>query len=299
MLHFRPSVILGLLAALLLWGCQLPGRQGAVSRSLATCRQLSQQGIAALERGHQEEAETLLASAVDACPVDPEARRHYAEALWGGGEAEEAIAQLEEACRLAGDDATLRVRLAEMHLHGGQLVEARQTAEQALDLDPKLPGAWAIQGRVMGATGQPEEALANFHRALSFAPQDQQILLEIANLYCHLNWPQRALATLQSLAEGCSPGDEPQEVLWLTGRAYTALGRYEEAVESLSAAAERGEPTPELLCQLAEAQLSCGRPAEAEAAARRALAMQPQNAASRQLLDRLLLARRSQEPIRR
>jgi tetratricopeptide (TPR) repeat protein len=284
------------LLAVLLAGCRVPGREGPVSRSLATCRQWSQQGVAALERQHVQEAKTLLAKAVAACPIDPEARRHYAEALWRGGARPEAIAQLEEACRLASEDTMMRVRLAEMYLLVGQLEPAGQSAQQALDLDPKLPAAWAIRGRVMLAGGQPQDALADFHRALGYAPQDRQILLEVAELYRRLSWPQRALATLHSLADTYSPGEEPQEVLYLTGLAYTALGRYEDAVERLSAAAVRGAPTAEILGRLAEAELLAGRPAEAEAAARRALALQPQHAPSLQLLDRLRVGRQPQAP---
>ncbi len=236
MRYFVPCLIVGLLPALLLSGCRLPGREGPVPKSLATCRQLSQQGIAAAERGQQKQAESLLKQAVEVCPVDPEARRHYAEALWRRGARREAIAQLEEAGRLAGQDVTLLVRLAEMHLALGQRQLARQTAEQAIDLDPELSSAWAIRGRVTHAEGQARQALADFHRALGYAPDNRQVLLEIAELYRELNQPQRALATLHSLADTYSPGEEPQEVLHLMGLAYAALGRHEDAVATRVAA---------------------------------------------------------------
>lgn len=277
----------------------MPGGEGPISRSLATCRQLSQQGIAALERGQPERAETLLAKAVDACPIDPEARYHYAEALWRRGAQPEAIAQLEEACRLAREDATLRVRLAEMHLAIGQAERARQSAEEALDLDPELPAAWAIRGRVMRASGQPRRALADFHRALGYAPQHRAILLEVAELYRQLNQPDRALATLHALADTYSPGGEPQQVLYLIGLAYLARGRYEDAAESLSAAAGREQPNPEVFYRLGEAEMLAGHPGEAAAAARQALALAPEHEPSRRLLDRLQLARQPQAAPRR
>ena len=95
MWSFGLRLTAGLLLAVLLSGCRLPGRGGPVSRSVATCRQLSQQGIAALERGQPRQAEALLAKAVDTCSDDPEARRHYGEALWRSGARSEAVAQLE------------------------------------------------------------------------------------------------------------------------------------------------------------------------------------------------------------
>ena len=286
-------------SVLLLAGCQLPGREGPVPQSLANCRRLSQQGVAALDRGRQQDAEALLAKAVAICPVDAEARRHYGEALWRRGARTEAIAQMEEAGRLASEDAALWARLAEMYLAVGQPDRAGQNAERALDLDPKLPVAWVIRGRVTWAAGQPRPALADYLRALGYAPHDRAILQEVAELYRQLNEPQRALQTLQSLAETYSPGEEPGQVLYLTGQAYVALGRYDDAVESLSAAVTRQQPTAEMYCRLGEADLLAGHPEEAAAAARQALALQPQHEASRALLDRVELARQPQGAVTR
>jgi tetratricopeptide (TPR) repeat protein len=283
-----------LVLALLLAGCRMPGRDGPVPQSLADCRRLAQQGVVALDRGEQPKAETLLAQAVTACPVDAEARRHYADALWRRGATKEAIAQLEEASRLAGEDASLWARLAEMQLAVGQPDAARRSAEQALGLDPRLPSAWAVHGGVLRAAGQPRDALADYLRALAYVPSDRAILHDIAELHHQLNQPERALQTLQSLADTYPTGEEPGEVLYLAGMAYVALGRYDEGVESFSTAATRDKPTPELLYRLAEAQLLAGHPAEAAGAARQVLAMQPQHEPSRNLLQRIEVAQQPQ-----
>jgi tetratricopeptide (TPR) repeat protein len=297
--YIRLPISAVLLLALLSAGCRLPGRDGPVPQSLADCRRLSQQGLAALDRGEQPKAETLLAQAVAACPVDAEARRHYAESLWRRGAQKEAIAQLEEAGRLAGEDALLRARLAEMRLASGQLDLARQDAEQALNLDPKLPSVWAIHGGVMRAAGQPHEALANYLHALSYAPNDRKILGEIAELHRQLNQPDRALQTLQTLADTYPAGEESGQVLYLMGLAYVALGRYDDGVESLSAAVTRQQPTAEMLCQLGEAELLAGHPAEAADVAQRALTLQPQHQPSRNLLERIQLAQQPQGTVRK
>jgi tetratricopeptide (TPR) repeat protein len=286
------------LTTLLVVGCRLPFREGPVPQSLTECRRLSQQGVTALERGEQSKAETLLAQAVAACPVDAEARRHYAESLWRRGVRQDAIAQLEEAGRLAGDDATLWARLAEMRLDNGQPELARQDAEQALKLDPKLASAWAIRGGVSRAAGRPHEALTDYLRALSYAPKDRAILQEIAELHRQLNQPERALQTLQTLADTYSPGEEPGQMLYLTGLAYMALGRYDEGRESFSAAVLHGKPTAEMLCRLGEAELLAGHAAEAADAARRALALEPQHQPSRELLGRIELAQQPRGAVR-
>ncbi len=268
-------------------------------RSLVASRQLCQQGVAAIEEEQWERAESLLAEAVRTCPFDPDARRHYAEVLWRRGQRERAIAELEEAGQLAVDNACLRVRLSEMRLAAGQVELARHSAEHALDLDPKLAQAWAARARVMRAGGELEEALADYHRALSLAPDDPAVLLQMAELYRELNEPQRALAALQNLAEMYSPGEEPQQVLLLQGLAYAALGRWEDAAGSLSTAATRDRPTPEILFHLARAELLAGRPAAAAAAARHALALDPRHLPSRELLEHVKVVLGPQDTLRR
>jgi tetratricopeptide (TPR) repeat protein len=267
---------------------------------LTDCRRWSRQGVAALERGQPREAQLLLSKAVTTCPVDAEARRHYAEALWRcGGSQTEAIAQLEAAGRLEGDDATLWARLAEMQLAVGQLEPARQNAEKAIALDPKLADAIAVRAGVLRRAGRLQESLNDDLRALGYAPKDREILLEIAELYRQLNRPDRALQTLQTLAETYSPGEEPGQVEYLLGMAYAASGRRDDAVESLAAAASRGVVTPDLYCLLGDIQLSSGHYPEAFAAAQRALALQPRHLPTLALVERIRVAQQPQGTLTR
>ncbi len=137
-----------------------------------------------------------------------------------------------------------------MHLAMGQLSLARGAADKAVNLNPRLPAAWTARGRVIYAAGDLQQALADYHRALSYAPYDQHLLLDVAELYRQMNQPQRALETLQALAETYNtPAEEPPRVLYLLGLSQVALKRYDDAVESF-AAASRDKPTPEVLYQL-------------------------------------------------
>lgn len=284
---------MALIGTALFSGCHWAGMDGPISRSLATSRQFSQQGVAAIERGQWDRAETLLSQAVRACPSNPDARRSYAEALWHRGSKTEAIAQLAEAIRRNPEDAPLHARMAEMRLAMGQAEAALQDAQRAIDLDPKLAGAWAVRARLMRATGHPVEALADYHRAQGYSPADRELPLEIAELYGELDQPQRALATLQGLVESYAPGDEPQRVLHLQGLAYMALHRYDDALESLTLASARDQATPDLLFHLAEAQMAAGLSTDATTTARQALALDPKHRPSQQFLERVELAQQS------
>lgn len=287
----RPTVLSHLVVLFAcLAGCHLPHRDGPISKSLVTSRQLSRQGLKAMERGRWDQAESLLAKAVRECPDDPEAHRHYAEALWEKGSRAPALEHLNKAARLSYENAGLQVQMAEMHLAMGQLAEAEQAIDRALKIDPHLQRAWLVRGRILRAEGRLADAQAALHRSLHYAPEDPDTLFDLAEIYREADEPERALAVLQSLSGTYSPGEEPQQVLYLTGLAYSALGRYEEAAEKLAAAASSSPPGAELLCRLAENALLSGHPAEAERAVRQALAVDPAHAASRDLLAQIFLA---------
>jgi tetratricopeptide (TPR) repeat protein len=271
-------------------GCSTLGSRGREAQSAAAARQLTQQGTSALERGDWLRAESLFERAVATSASDAEARRSYAETLWHRGAATEALAQLEEACTHAGHDPGLAVRTGEVDLALGRLDQASRLADKALRLDSRFAPAWALRGRVAAAAGKPREALADYQRSLGLAPDSYEVGILVAETYRQLNEPEQALVALQALADRHSPGDEPQQVLHLEGMALAALARYEDAARVLSQAAERQRPTPDLLCDLANAQLLAGRPAQAQRALERALALDPNHAPSRALTARLASA---------
>ena len=286
-----PIAILILATAAALPGCRMLSRHGPVSRSLVESRQLCQRGIAAMERDQWNEAERLLAEAVDACPEDQDSHRHFANVLWRKGRQLDAMEHLEQANRLAVDDPSLMVAIAEKRLALGQVEAARQSAQNALDLDPKSPEAWAARGRVRRSYGHLRMALADYHRALGLAPDNSEILIEVAELYTEMGRPQQSLAALHKVANTWPPGDEPQRLSYLEGLSYSALGRYDEAVDSLLAAVARDNPTPDVLFRLGEAELLAGRLTRAAAAAQQALFIDPGHQPSLGLLDRVRIVR--------
>jgi Tfp pilus assembly protein PilF len=88
-------------------------------------------------------------------------------------------------------------------------------------------------------------------------------------------------------------------VLYLKGLALAALGRDDEAVGSLSAAARKDRPSAEILCALAEAQLHAGNVAAAQTSVQEALALDPAHAASRSLSARIAMSAAPGNPVAR
>jgi tetratricopeptide (TPR) repeat protein len=272
------------------------GGRGPGSSDIATCRQLSQQGKSAVDRNDWLTAETLFAQAIKANPDDATARQCYAEALWKRGAQIEALAQAEEAMRLAGDDATIIVQLGEMNLALGRVDEAGRLANAALDAHPQDAGAWTLRAHVLARESQLDKSLADLHRALEHSPGDRQLLMELAEQYRATNRPQRALATLTALRETYPQRDEPARVLYLQGLAMVAMGRHSDAADAYAAAIEREGPSADLLAALADAQFRSGNTEAAERSVQQALALNPGHAASRALVEQIVGVRTAAVP---
>lgn len=240
-----------------------------------------------MEAGQWERAETLLAEAVEASPTDSDAHGNLAEVLWQKGDHHNAVIHMEAAVRLNPRHATTLVRDGEMLLAEGDVDRARQRADEALRLDPTLASAWTLRGRVYRKLGDTDHALADLQQAFSLARSDTTTVLEIAQIQYESGKTQQSLTTLHCLLDIYPPGEEPQQALWLEGLAYHSLGRYHEAVESLQAASSRGQPQPELLCQLARSEQMVGDHTGAANALRQALALDANHEPSRVLLAQI------------
>jgi tetratricopeptide (TPR) repeat protein len=259
-----------LLSATFLSGCATFRKHADAADTAGQCRQLSREGVAAMERGDSAEAQILLDRAVKASPADVDARRQLAEVLWRGGNADPALLHIEEAVRLDPTHAATTVRCGEMLLGVGVADRALERANEALVLDPTLASAWALRGVVYRYRGEHQRALADLHQALRYNPTATDVLLDVAELEYQLGRPQRSLTTLQNMLENYPPGEEPRRALWLEGLAYSAVNRPLDAVDALAAASRRGAPEPELLFQLARAQNAAGQSAAAALTARQA-----------------------------
>jgi tetratricopeptide (TPR) repeat protein len=209
------------------------------------------------------------------------------------------LAQFEEACRLSPHDAELQAKAAELLASVGQLSEARVRAEKAVNMDPKLPAAFAARARVSWTSGQLREALADYHRALCFAPEDRRLLQDTATLYQALNEPHRALATLQSLADTYGTGEEPQPLVVQLGDALERTGRFDDAASQYMTALARGPQSADLFYRLARVEDQLSHAGAAERALERAVAMDPNHQPSRDMLGRIQIARQGDSTLRR
>ncbi|MCH8045711.1 MAG: tetratricopeptide repeat protein [Planctomycetes bacterium] len=291
----RPALWAAVLLVLSAVGCQSIGGRGAVSEKVANCRYFTQKGVEASDRDDWAEAQSWLRRAVESCPIDIDARRYYGESLWRNGARVEAAAQLEHAIRLNPRDPLLHVRAGEMYLALGQSTRAADKAKDVLRIDPSHADGWALRARINAADGQTRAALADYHRALGYSPDQPGLLLELAELYIRTGEPQRALSTLQQLVDTYAPDEVPQRAYYVQGLAFASLERFDDAADSHRAAARCGPADAEILYRLAEAEMLAHRPQAARWAAHDALSVEPRHEPSRRLLARIELASRAPE----
>lgn len=232
-------------------GCRLVSRRNPVPTELADARRLCNEGLSAADRQDLVRAESLLEAAVKSCPVDVDARRHYAEVLWSRGQKMDAVGQMAKALELSPGDAGLCIDAGRMYLELGLFAEADRLSAEAVRLAPGSDTAWHLRGQIAMARGQFDQAVADFHRGLAIAPDDRGLLHDAAEAYLRLDKPRRALATLAVLGESYGPDQTPADVLTMEALAQEALGRVDDARESYRQAIAKGDAPPEAAKRLA------------------------------------------------
>jgi len=252
-------------------GCQLHRSFAPISPSQIIGSEQSRQGIAALERGDLTKAERQLENAVKLNKNDINHRRFYAETLWQQGKHREALQQLDEAVKRGGkNNASLHISLAEKHLAIREYSTAYTHADEAVRLASHDAQSWALRGRVkqlqvLQQAGNTEHTAAMFHqaredylRAVSLAPNDKELLAELATVQMSCEQPEQALATWLSVQSMYPQGGEPNEVLIGKTETLTILRRFDEAETCLLAIRQRGLPNSEVERQL-QAMVMAGR----------------------------------------
>lgn len=280
-------LLIALVISAVLPGCATFRRRGATPEGVATSRELSRQGVAAMEMGQWQQAEDLLRKSLEASSDDASSHRSLAEALWHRGAYQEAMAQIEQAVEHDPHDANAHMRAGEMALAMGARDSAVTHAERAIRCDPKLASAWALRGRCYQRANQPERALADMNHAVELAPQNAEYLLDIATIYRQRGQSARCLTTIHHLLDTYAPGEEPQSVLMLQGLVFLDMNRPQQASEALALAAQHGQPNVEVMYHLARAYTAAGEAELAATTAQQALALDATHQPTRELLSQI------------
>ena len=267
-------------------GCMSTSRATREAADLVAARQLTLQGLDAVEQNNWEAAENLFREAVAASPHDERAHLQYAKALWHRGERGEALEHMTEAVRLSGEAPELLVESGRMQLAIGDGDAARRSGLRAARAHPQFAAAHALVGDVLARHGRLDGALESYHLSLSLDPRQPEVTLAVAEVYRTWDEPRRILSTLQSISVDSLPPHLAGRMLFLRGVAESQLGREDDAVRNLAQAAQR-IPSAEVFFELASAHQKAGDIGSAKLALESGLQCDPAHAASRTLLTQL------------
>lgn len=245
---------------LLLWLCGACHaiRPQPVDLQTSLAREMTFNGIDAMQRGRSQEAQSLFSRAVEADPDDQRIRAELARTLAHNGQTLPAIEAMTKAVELSGGEAEYLVELGELHMKTGRLDLAREQANHALSNNRRLASAWALRGKVEKAMGQLDQARVSLHRSLVHDENQPEIRFLLSQVYFDLHQPERTLAVLNDLRQRSGMGPLPDEYLLLHARALAAIDQLDPAVELLVAVADRPEPQPEVLLELGRIQVLRG-----------------------------------------
>lgn len=169
--------------------------------------------------------------------------RGYVGELTRGQRARASFKQNLEAATLNPADASAHYNLGLIHQQRGQLSEARQRFERAIEIDAEELDAHYQLGRIARAQGKLPEAIQHFEQTVG---RDQthaqhEIWREIGATYLAAGQFADALDALERFLDH---RQSDPEGLYLMGRAHAGLGHQREAAASMQACIEAVKTAP-------------------------------------------------------
>lgn len=198
------------------------------------------------------------------------------------GEAKAAVAELDEAIRMAPDQASYYVARAHAHMADKQPEAALADLDKALDLDPKNLDALQMRAEHRYANKDLAGAASDAAAAAALAPAGSARARSIASLYIWLDQPAAALPLLDDWIRlhdnDAMLGSALNERCWARALSNQML---EEALKDCRKAIKRDGADPAYLDSLGLVQLRLGHYPESIKANEQAVALGPGSAWSR------------------
>lgn len=265
--------------------------------NLAETFQMLGQALSAL--GRTEEAETAIrryqdlaaGSTILTAPGDADQRNlddptghavRLALQRAGSGDADGALEDLAREGRLAPDDPRPAIAASSVLLHAGRREEALAAVERALDMAPANADGLYQRGAVLMATQEPDEAEEMFRQALAVSPRHIAALSDFAVLLMSQGRNDEAARHLRRVLE-LRPDDPlaQRHLDQLQAEPPATEGGGGSEIDRLRSAAEIDPQDPDAWARLGDALLLERSFRAAEEPFRRAVELDPTNAATR------------------
>jgi protein O-GlcNAc transferase len=209
-------------------------------------------------------------------------------ALEAAGEAVEAERAYEALRAVEPGNAFALYNLARLRHARGDFSGAEPLLREALAVRPAFADAWVVLAAVQEARGAPEDAAASLERALDLQPGHAGTWLNYADLAWRIRRPEAAEHALRRVME-IAPGDAYAH--FQVARLEQSRGRLQEA-DSLLERAVAGKPDfVDAWVLKSGVLMTLDRLDASEAAARRAVGVDPASAAAHYALGAALRAK--------
>jgi tetratricopeptide (TPR) repeat protein len=249
-------------------------RHGA-QQTPENARVRSQLGTLLLTQGRYDEAAAELAEAVRLGPRDPDSRANLGMVFAAQGRLEEAIEQYREALRLKPDQPIVHANFAGALLNLGKIDESIAHSREALRIKPDTGEAHNVLGLALLRQDHAAEAIGHFRQALAIDPRQAAVRTNFGMALAQQGDAAGAAAAYEE-ALRVQPDFVPalRRLAWL--RATVPDRRLRNGPDAVRLAQRACELTarrdPVALETLAAAYAESGRPADAAAVAREAIA---------------------------
>jgi tetratricopeptide (TPR) repeat protein len=169
--------------------------------------------------------------------------RGYFSDIMGSHRAKAAFRQNLESATLNPADASAHYNLGLIHQSRGELDQARERFERALQIDPEEIDASYQLGRIARQQKRYADAIKNFEHVVARNPAHSQheVWREVAATYLAAGQFEDARTALDQFLEH-RPSDP--EGLYLMGRAHAGLGHQREAASLMQACIEAVKTAP-------------------------------------------------------
>ena len=224
------------------------------------------------QSGMYSNLETLFRTTIERNPACWIAYNNLGVALLEKGQADEAIAQYQEALEIKPDYADAHSNLGSVFLQKGQVDEAVSHYQKALEIEPNFAGAHSNLGSALLQKGQVDEAIAHYQKALELRPDKTDAHNNLGNALLRKGKVDEAIIQFQQALE-IKPNYA--EAVCNLGNAFLQKGKVAEAINQYQQALEVNPDFSEAHYDLGNALLQAGKVDEAVRHYRKALEISP------------------------
>lgn len=226
----------------------------------------------------------LISAPFAVAAAGPEELLTRANAAYRSQRVEEARRLYLQYLELSGDRADVRASLAACYLSLGQVPEALEQTQRALQMDPRLSKAHILLGRIYMSAQQWRLAQRSFDQALTLEPNDRDAVYFSALAFHQEGQLQMAVDRFLKVL---STGPPEGRVYNHLGVTYQMLGRLDDAEGAFRHAMALAPDDPEILLAYGSCLIESGREKEGMPLVQRSFTLRP-SAESRFVLARTL-----------